>query len=46
MRVADTTLAGLADATGLTGHVLWDTERPASEGFNRRSVPCPHHCAT
>ncbi|MER7004494.1 GPP34 family phosphoprotein [Dactylosporangium sp. NPDC000555] len=26
MRVADTTLAGLAEATGLTGHVLWDRE--------------------
>ncbi|MFI5916339.1 GPP34 family phosphoprotein [Dactylosporangium sp. NPDC051541] len=26
MRVADATLAGLADATGLTGHVLWDGE--------------------
>jgi hypothetical protein len=24
MRVADATLAGLAEATGLTGHVLWD----------------------
>jgi hypothetical protein len=27
MRVADTTLAGLADATGLSGHVLWDTDQ-------------------
>jgi hypothetical protein len=26
MRVADTTLAGLAEATGLTGHVLWDRD--------------------
>ncbi|WP_238014113.1 GPP34 family phosphoprotein [Dactylosporangium sp. AC04546] len=27
MRVADATLAGLAEATGLTGHVLWDTDQ-------------------
>jgi hypothetical protein len=27
MRVADTTLAGLAEATGLTGHVLWDADQ-------------------
>lgn len=26
MRVADTTLGGLAEATGLTGHILWDTD--------------------
>lgn len=26
MRVADTTLAGLAEATGLTGHILWDRD--------------------
>ncbi|GAA4244291.1 GOLPH3/VPS74 family protein [Dactylosporangium darangshiense] len=26
MRVADTTLAGLAEATGLTGHVLWERD--------------------
>ena len=26
MRVADTTLAGLANATGLTGHVMWDAD--------------------
>jgi hypothetical protein len=26
MRVADTTLGGLAEATGLTGHILWDSD--------------------
>ena len=26
MRVADTTLGGLVDATGLTSHVLWDSD--------------------
>ncbi|UAC02442.1 GPP34 family phosphoprotein [Dactylosporangium vinaceum] len=26
MRVADATLAGIAEATGLSGHVLWDGE--------------------
>ncbi len=26
LRVADTTLAGLVNATGLTGHVLWDAD--------------------
>ena len=27
MRVADSMLAGLAEATGLTGHVLWDADQ-------------------
>lgn len=27
MRVADTTLAGLAEVTGLSGHILWDADQ-------------------
>lgn len=41
LRVADATLAGLANATGLTGHILWDTDTGAVRNLHAQIAALP-----
>ncbi|WP_432982012.1 GOLPH3/VPS74 family protein [Dactylosporangium sp. CA-233914] len=41
MRVADTTLAGLAEATGLTGHILWDRDPAGARRLQQAITTLP-----
>lgn len=41
MRVADTTLAGLAQATGLSGHLMWDTDPGSVRRLQQAATTLP-----